>query len=130
MGLWILDRLTVSPPHYHTPSSRIGQSSPSLQHPLADNVPAIELAYKFTNIPLSDTAHSIGEKVRSVTYNKDACVSVWMLEPLYTTIMYACLSTHHQVLASLQSSACNASVYFWDTFTFQQVVWQFTFTIL
>ena len=26
-----------------------------------------------------------------------------------------------QVLASLQSSACNASVYFWDTFTFQQV---------
>ena len=81
MGLWILDKQSLYPAHHCTASassssSHIGRCGSTSQLPLAEDVPSIEMAYRFTNIPLSDNSQSIGEKVRGVAYNKDACVSV------------------------------------------------------
>ena len=78
MGLWILDRQTLSSQSQsfiHSPTD--SERSYGLLNPLADSVPAVQLAYRFTNTHM-DTTHSqyTGDKVRGVTYNRATCVSL------------------------------------------------------
>lgn len=76
MGLWILDRQALSSPSQYTLQSPVSGRSHTSDDPLADSVPAVQLAYRFTNVPHSDNSHLFGEKVRGVAYNKATCVSI------------------------------------------------------
>lgn len=82
---------------------------------LAECAPVMDPIFHFSNLPTDPhSLHSIGERVRSLSYNSHS----------YVCVLQQCMHTYvpflFQELASLQTNPCGGNIHFWDAFLFQQ----------